>query len=223
MDPNGKWASTLGLLIHQWAIAKTLTRRIGSEAVQIMQDMQVHIDRRQKNEDQYMHAMRGAGQDKAEAISQANAFVSGRISTAIAQYKRGNRDIAWAYLADAVHTVQDATSPMHEGFQEFDEAATLGDLVEHAVGEFQYPGADYSSVGTARSPRGASRRQAALEGSTIWVYDIFLQGVTDGTQRIGPQTSGVPSVFFGEDGELLLPREYLDPNVRHGTSGRLEQ
>ena len=67
------------------------------------------------------------------------------------------KDAAMVHLGNAIHTLQDATSPSHKGFQTYD------DPVPHALEELQYP-----EVGSSE------RKQ--LEAATQWGYEMYKSG-----------------------------------------------
>ncbi len=45
---------------------------------------------------------------------------------------RGYHDLALAYFGDALHTIQDSSSPAHSGFQEWSGNETLSEEAAHA-------------------------------------------------------------------------------------------
>lgn len=67
------------------------------------------------------------------------------------------KDAAMVHLGNAIHTLQDATSPSHKGFQTYD------DPVPHALEELQYP-----EVGSSE------RKQ--LQAATQWGYEMYNLG-----------------------------------------------
>lgn len=63
------------------------------------------------------HAMARPGQSPEDARREANIFVRNRICTARRLFANGNEADAMRYLGQAMHTMQDAASPEHHGFQ----------------------------------------------------------------------------------------------------------
>jgi RHS repeat-associated protein len=192
IDENGLWSSKFALLVaddvHQMAIERVAGGRgISQNAIRVMQDAQVDIDRFQSNADQYLHAMRGSGVSKSEAITRANNWVNDRLMSAIVARDEGREDAAWQAVGLAIHTVQDATSPAHRGFQMWDSHAGFRAQIEHGLRENTYP-----TAGT--------REARELEGATRWILDVFE------SCRSNQCTNQI--TFFDEDGELALPKQY---------------
>ena len=215
--------------VHQMAISATLGSRVTADQLADLQQAQVDIDQHQEPEDQYMHAMTAdyaspGWDERPDDIRNANRFVRDNLARAIEQYRAGDSHGAMASLGRAMHTLQDATSPSHEGFQLYDGPGTgqfpsvLAALrgLDHLQAENEYPG-PHSRVG------------ANLEGATVWAYDIFVRGVTDGEVSVlgeGDGTSGSTDPadiqFFDErTGRLMLPAQYRDISVTRGSGGTL--
>ena len=227
-DPLGLWSSAGVLPVHQTAIDRVLGGRLSSEHREILKDQQVALDDRQRNEDQHMHAMTGAGISRQDAITEANQFVRESLRAAIKAYNEGETREAFVQLGNAIHTLQDASSPAHEGFQRWDADAPLRRQMRHVVQETQYPGDQFRPFSGRRGdPPSAEeiRRKTLLEGATAMAYDIFVQGVTGGEKRL---TDGEPPdvdtwVFFDENsGRLRIPRRYGSTEARQGQSGALD-
>jgi RHS repeat-associated protein len=189
-DPSGKWSSRSTLLsqpVHQMAIQNVLGPYVDPRYIQVMQQRQVDIDTHQRNVDQYMHAMTGAGQERNVAVLQANEFVTTKLNNAKEAFKSGDLNRAYSELGDAIHTLQDATSPSHREFQVWDERSSTYEQAMHSKVERNYPAA-------------GTRERTELEGVTRWAYDIF-QGKVE-----------MPKNFFEPGtGYLLLPEKYLQP------------
>jgi hypothetical protein len=64
------------------------------------------------------HAMRRRGQSPEDARNEANDFIRNRICTARMYEANGFDEDAMRALSQAIHTMQDSTSPAHFGFQE---------------------------------------------------------------------------------------------------------
>jgi hypothetical protein len=133
---------------------------------------------------QYLHAMwdsRSGGMTREESIASANAFV--RMSLMAARGAGAGSDKFHDRLGDATHVLQDATSPPHEGFQDWGGQQALG-ASGHGSAERTYPAA-----GTV------ARRQ--LEGVTRWAHDMATG------------KAPLPNAFFDPGtGNVNLPRQY---------------
>ena len=99
------------------------------------------------------------------------------------------QDESMKHLGNAIHTLQDATSPPHRGFQTYHDAAGGGVLataraevgaVGHAVRELQYP-----LAGTTE--------RAQLEGATRWGYEMYKSG-------------DIPENIFDSSGKINTPQ-----------------
>lgn len=67
----------------------------------------------------YMHAMRAPGQSVEEATRLMNEFIRQKVNEYKALMKQGKTDEAYFALGMAMHPLMDATSPSHEGMQEW--------------------------------------------------------------------------------------------------------
>jgi hypothetical protein len=87
----------------------------------------------------FMHAMRRPDQSVAAACAQNNAFLKNIGARALAAKAAGNTDEA---LIDfALQTMQDSTSPAHQGFQVWSgNEEGFWAKVGHASQELMYPG-----------------------------------------------------------------------------------
>jgi len=93
---------------------------------------------------------------------------------------------AFTALGDLTHTVQEGSSPVHRGFQDW---ATQNGAA-HVYAERRYPAA-------------GTRERAELEGATQWAHDIFTGAAP------------TPKQFFDPDTGLLnLPQRYLPEQFR---------
>jgi hypothetical protein len=191
-DRSGKWSSKdLPLFepVHQKAIEKVLRYEISKEELEILQHQQEVADAKenQKNDSQPTHAMAGKGMDRTEAISKANLSVKTNLTQAL---DKNNRQ-RFIDLGNAIHTLQDASSPAHGGFQIWDNDGPFADHVDHVLLENAYP---------ERNAYGAKTEylKMQLEGATRWAYEIFTK------------KEPMPENFFDpETGELLLPKRYM--------------
>ena len=88
----------------------------------------------------YRHGMRNAGQSIAEARNLADALVRRQYALAQNLLTQGLVADAYFQLSIGLHTLQDATSPAHAGFQVWSDHVSLGELILHADKELTYPG-----------------------------------------------------------------------------------
>jgi RHS repeat-associated protein len=137
VDRNGKWPTKV-VHTHQNAIDFTLRTLPGSDR-QILRQAQVTADLDQRN--QYKHAMRNPGQSPHDAAILANQFIDTAMDRAVALEKAGNHAGALLNVGLAMHTLQDNTSPMHMGVQEFDpnKGNLSGATLAHVQGELYDP------------------------------------------------------------------------------------
>lgn len=208
-DPTGHWPTVLSSLYdqaHEIAIDRVLGNICNKAALDIIKKEQKEIDavgsEYQKDKNQFIHAMTGKGQNRTDAIKNAETFVQmgmrdARDRLQLAKSENDNKPIisssgksqfnpiskkeqmkmALESFSDVLHTMQDATSPSHRGFQQ------LTKLSDHFDRESKYP-------------TGQTRRE--LEAATKWASDIFT-----GKEKI-------PQQFFDKDsGRLLIPGKYL--------------
>jgi hypothetical protein len=84
--------------------------------------------------------MRSPGQSVEEAHHLANDWVKNNISAGISDEKAGHHRAALVHLGEAIHTLQDSTSPAHLGFQEWKGAFIFEDALAHAGKENYDPG-----------------------------------------------------------------------------------
>jgi RHS repeat-associated protein len=180
-DPTGHWSSKAwpGFdPVHQMTVEKVLGN-VGSRGVEIMKGRQDFMDANQSPAGQYEHAMWDdrAG-TRAEAIQNANNAVMARLLGARAQ--AAGSDAFFEELGDAIHTLQDATSPSHRGFQDW-HPQSVG---KHSDAERRYPAE-------------GSAERAELEGVTRWAGDIATS------------KADMPGRFFNPDsGRVELPDSY---------------
>jgi hypothetical protein len=167
------WASKLRWTVHQQAINRALAflpardRRILCE-----QQALADGDQFQTNATTFRHAMRSPLQSVEDARTLANRFVREQIELARELRAQGNRDEALRTLGFAMHTLQDATSPAHEGFQVWDERWNnyhSSESREHFFREKDDPGANSRLDATTR------RAWDYFEGRRPLPTDFFAQ------------------------------------------------
>ncbi|MCJ7797639.1 MAG: hypothetical protein MUQ56_12925 [Thermoleophilia bacterium] len=102
----------------------------------------MEIDEDQEN--QYKHAMRLPSESVETARSEANSFVAGNMRKAIQLQMTGAHGMALHFLGLAMHVLQDATCPMHRGFQLWDPTWGIRnpEFRAHIYGEAFDPGAN---------------------------------------------------------------------------------
>jgi len=139
VDRNGLWSTP----VHNEIIARAFPG-LSPQLRQVLMRASVQVDRLipgQGNAHSYQHAMRGPNQSVVDARSQSIQFYEQNINQAretqaIAE-KNGQQGLdpkALEPLGRALHTVSDATSPKHEGFQVWNWADASADR-EHSRGE----------------------------------------------------------------------------------------
>jgi RHS repeat-associated protein len=118
IDPSGFWGTIPKFPVHQMAIDDELSFLPESDR-KILRDEQVNVDKHQDASESYMHAMRDGEhyQSVTSAKNEANSFVRQHINMARLFQNRGNREKAMSELGQAIHTLQDSTSPSHHGFK----------------------------------------------------------------------------------------------------------
>jgi len=117
-DPLGKWVT----FIHKEAIDRALqTSVLPASDRQILKEEQDEVDQDQKAVDSYRHAMSDGSsippQTAAEAQQEADQHVGDWLTKARAAEAKNEHTTALQYLGQAMHALQDSTSPAHHGFQ----------------------------------------------------------------------------------------------------------
>ena len=116
-DPGGLWPTRV-LPTHQESANRVLRDRISPYELELLQDGLYHADDHETQGvgDSYKHAMTPGGQSKTEARRDANDWVRDNINKA-----RNSRSIedSMKYLSNAMHAMQDATSPAHANFRKY--------------------------------------------------------------------------------------------------------
>jgi hypothetical protein len=186
------WCTRLGMDHHQRSIRENLGRVASSNGISIMERMQELVDKEQDAEMQYLHAMRGdPNVSRAEYVERAEAFVRSNLEHARASFaeaatcadhfeRMGLERNAYVFLGMAMHTLQDATSPVHRGFQLYPPWNPVP-KIGHFLGERHYP------------PPGSYERQQ-LDGAT-WLAWQIAHG------------RGMPDRLFDDNGYLILPAD----------------
>jgi RHS repeat-associated protein len=130
IDPDGKWPTKINE-IHQASINRVLTSLSPYER-KILNQQQGVIDISPKYADPNMHGLARIGQTPDQAWEGANNFVCSELTLARELEGKGQHEDALIHLGNAMHTMQDTTSPVHEGYQQ--DPHGIGILV-HFTGE----------------------------------------------------------------------------------------
>ena len=177
--------------IHQMAIENVLKSQVNPATLKILTDQQPLVDQHQKPQESYEHAMTGlekAGQtvamEKPIYRRLSEEFIRTNLSKAIQARRAGSYIEAFTALGQAIHPLQDATSPAHEGFQPWSYNESYWAIAEHISKERSYP---------------SDSRKTWLEGVVQYAFDIYMEKVP------------LPASFFGPDDKLILPGNYLNP------------
>ena len=180
--------------VHQRAIENVLKDSVSPAALQILEDQQKEVDKDQKASQSFEHSMTGLekGQtlqmEKAQFIAQTEAFIRSHLTAAINARIAGSETEAFTHLGQAIHPLQDATSPAHRGFQPWSYNESIWAMTVHVAKERVYP--------DDASDKDQVAERATLEGATRWAFDIFMGKMA------------LPDRFFDSDGNLLLPASY---------------
>jgi RHS repeat-associated protein len=156
-DLTGQWATD----IHQQYIRSVLGS-LPEHDVSIMVQQQSVIDALavQTNDNQYKHALATFDQTSEQARTAANKFVFDELVTARILSMVGDRDAALEHVGNAIHTMQDATSPSHRNFQIWDTRMSPMRMLEHLMVE-------------ALPPLPESQEDRELATATKRGWDIF--------------------------------------------------
>jgi hypothetical protein len=146
VDGNGNWATP----IHGDIVTYALEGYVSAGDLAVLRDRQWVMDSDQKDEHEYFHFMN-------QGSSVSWQFVADMLSTASANTDANGKLSTFGLyaLGDALHTVQDYTSPEHtdEHFEPKQYRGGFmpwqwGAMLDHASGESS-PGADWSRIGLA--------------------------------------------------------------------------
>jgi hypothetical protein len=192
----GAWTSVNGPLtddIHQMAIDRVLTSMSAADR-QLLKDQQPLVDKDQEPLQSAEHAMTGIDKDgeveadeKKHFIGLSETLVQQELMAAIGARKANNLQAALAALGKAMHTLEDATSPAHRGFQVWSFKFGIWEMATHVFKERVYP-----------NDSAPDRNQSHLEGAVQYAYDIYTE------------KTPMPASFFDPaSGSLILPTSYL--------------
>ena len=193
---SGAWSSKdcpLFEPVHQIAIANVLKADFSPADILVLQQQQALVDEDQKPSQSFEHAMTGVEKGQSPAgelpvyIAKTEAFIRTNLAAAIAARKAGSAD-AIPHLGQALHPLEDATSPAHVGFQSWSYDESWWAMAVHVSKERVYPDDSSDSAQVAN--------KKALEGVVEYAYDIYMEKVP------------MPAQFFDSKGNLILPAGY---------------
>jgi len=143
-DSRGQWPSVGPLKVHQEIIRRVLGGRVTPEQLRILMQGQEDFDRGTQDEVYaHMHAMRRRGEKRQDARRKANRFIRQQICIARRLAAEGHTADAMRNLAQAIHTLQDSTSPAHANFDVAWEPTSSNfftRLLPHEYDEYFDPG-----------------------------------------------------------------------------------
>lgn len=133
------WPST-GWTTHQNSVQRVLSNSLSKHDMKTLQKAVGDADasKWQTVEYSYRHAMTPAGMSKEDARQKSNDFVRSELNFARQLEAAGKRDEAMYHLGMAMHCLQDATSPAHQGFREYKGGNV--EYAEHVYEELFDPG-----------------------------------------------------------------------------------
>jgi hypothetical protein len=198
------WTSAAGPLsdaIHQKAIDNVLGPKSAPASAQlddsdrnVLKNQQTLVDKDQAPEQSAEHAMTGVtesapdgAKQKPTYIAKSEQLVRAALLTAITQRRANNNKVALPALGQAIHALEDSTSPAHRGFQIWSYKFGIWEMANHVLKERVYPNDSMPD-----------RYQSHLEGSVQYAYDIYME------------KEPLPPRFFDPvGGNLILPASYL--------------
>lgn len=140
-DVDGRWPSQTGYYVHQRATFQVIGKNLPRRERRVLANAHVIADaaQYQGGDSSYRHAMTGIGETPASARQKANKFVRDQFEKA---WKARTREEALTEFGIALHTLQDATSPAHAGFQVWTGEETKKQIAKHVATELYNPGKD---------------------------------------------------------------------------------
>jgi len=111
VDRNGNWATEL----HGDIVTAALQGYVSAGDLRQLVQQQYVMDRNQGSADSYQHFMYGNGENPATASQNAWSFIANHLEAASAGVNASGGFTGGSIIAfgDALHTIQDYTSPMH--------------------------------------------------------------------------------------------------------------
>lgn len=134
------WSSQYSYVTHQNSVRRVLSTSLSSQDLKSVQAAVKDADRAewQTAAYSYRHAMTPKGMTKERARDLANQFVRDELGSAQQLEAQGDRAGAMLHLGYAMHCLQDATSPAHAGFREYEGGNA--ELASHVWEELFDPG-----------------------------------------------------------------------------------
>jgi RHS repeat-associated protein len=175
-DPDGRWPSKWGLYVHQESIERVIGPHVTAHQLEILKQTQVAADaaRFQTGANSFRHAMRNANQTPQQAREMANNFVRAQFERA---WNAPTREQALAAFGIALHTLQDATSPAHAGFQLWTGNETKRQEIAHVKREAYDPGTN------SELDRVTQQAWGWFESGKLPDGDLFNQPANTGRQQ----------------------------------------
>jgi hypothetical protein len=177
--------------VHQDAIQQVLGKSgLRPEQLQALSVMQSIVDKNQAAGQSDEHAMTGietpsqwnsVDAQRRVFISRSNEIVAGALEQAIADRQAGRDVDAMAPLGVALHILEDATSPAHEGFQTWPFDVSWFQEANHIRQEYFYP-----------TDTGSDSLKSHLESVVRFAYCVYLG------------SGQVPASYFDAQGRLAL-------------------
>jgi RHS repeat-associated protein len=143
VDSLGLWASQKTRYVHQWAWQNTVGRGQNLGVNMVVEHALAFADAPQFQDKahSHQHAMRNDPNQSVAAGATATAdFVRSQYDRAWNLLEAGNKSAALHEFGLALHALQDATSPAHEGFQVWTGEETRWEVVQHVRQEIHDPG-----------------------------------------------------------------------------------
>jgi RHS repeat-associated protein len=141
VDVDGRWPSQSGFYVHQRATFEVIGKNLPRPERRVLANAHVIADaaQYQTGDSSHRHAMTGIGETPASARAKANRFVRDQFEKA---WKARTRADALTEFGIALHTLQDATSPAHAGFQVWTGEESKKQIADHVATELYNPGKD---------------------------------------------------------------------------------
>jgi RHS repeat-associated protein len=177
VDVGGNWAT----YIHADITTVALEGYVSAGDLKIMVNQQYEMDKDQAPEDSYKHAMRNgtSGQRAEDATDMTMDFINYNLAGAAKELNPDGTlsNSSAVMLGDAIHTLQDTTSPMHET-PSGDPIPWRGGTLEgiaHFMGENR-PSRSWMGIGrairlTMAAYMHTDPEEASKHGLNKWTFD----------------------------------------------------